>query len=146
MNLKNLLALSATSTLILVASTGLPFSGNAAIAQANESSVEAIPNARVRYLDKLNLTDAQKTKLKEIRESSREKMKAILTPEQQEKLRTARAQKKKPTDLNLTEDQKTKLKALRASTKTEIMAVLTPEQKQKLQELREAKKAEHNKQ
>ncbi len=142
MNFKNLIILSGTSAFLLATSTVLPFFHNAAQAKPSDSAAEP---ARIRNLDQLNLTDAQKTKLKGIRESSSKEMTAILTPEQKEKLQTAMSQKKKP-DLNLTEEQKTKIKALRDKTRDEMMAVLTPEQQKKLQELRQARKESRNKQ
>ena len=76
--------------------------------------------------------------MKQIRESSRQQMDAIFTPEQKEQLRTARQQRQKP-NLNLSEAQKAQLKAIRENTKSQMDAILTAEQKQKLQEMRSSR-------
>jgi Spy/CpxP family protein refolding chaperone len=99
-------------------------------------------------------TEAKQAKLKEIRKSTEEQIRAVLTPEQQQKLRETNG--KPPVQaprapelgsrimekLTLTEDQKAKIMVLREATKTQIEAVqkddsLTPEAKQaRLKEIR----------
>ncbi|HEY9692638.1 MAG TPA: hypothetical protein V6D15_10550 [Oculatellaceae cyanobacterium] len=86
--------------------------------------------------EQLGLSAEQKTKIQQIKQSTRQQMSNIFTAEQKQQMQTARQQKQRP-NLNLTEDQKTRLKALRQSSKTQIEAVLTDAQKQKLQELKQ---------
>jgi len=132
MNFKTLLLLSGTSLLLLSTSAVFPSFNTTALAETKYYSTKF---AQSKEYEQLNLTNAQKAKIKEIRESSRQQMKAIFTPEQQEQLRTAKKEHKRP-NLNLTEEQQTQLRAIRKSTRSQIQAVLTPEQQQKLHQLR----------
>ncbi|OCR00804.1 hypothetical protein BCD67_24035 [Oscillatoriales cyanobacterium USR001] len=137
---KHFLLLPGVIALVLATATVIPAFTNTAVAvdaQADRTGGEKAKSNR------LNLTDAQKAQIKQIRESSRQQMDAILTPEQKEQLRTARQQKQKP-NLNLSEDQKAKLKALRENSKAQIDAILTPEQKQKRQEMRSSWREKHH--
>ena len=139
MMIKRLLVLSALP--LMIGGVGFAVPGNA---QSNQSAVVAQnapqPNGqregRGRKFEQLNLTDAQKAQIQQIKQSTRQQMDAILTPQQKEQLRVAREQKQRP-NLNLTEDQKAKMKAIRESSKSQMDAVFTPEQKQKLEELRQ---------
>ncbi len=85
--------------------------------------------------EQLNLTDAQKEQMKQIREAARQQMDAVLTPAQREQMRVAREQRQKP-NLNLSEEQKAQMRAIRENSKNQMEAILTPEQKQKLQEMK----------
>ncbi len=101
----------------------------------------------------LNLTEAQKAQLKQIREATRSQLEAILTPEQKAQLETAKQQRQqsqpgqqgqrgqKPRGmwaaLNLTADQKTRIKAIRQDAKQKMDAVLTAEQRQQLEQRRQ---------
>jgi len=122
--------------LMLVASPIIPAFTNPAVAQPTHQGEGRGPFAQ------LNLTNDQKTKIKEIRESAKQQIDAVFTAEQKDQLRTAREQHQRP-NLNLTEDQKAKLQAIRQDTDSKIEAVLTPEQKQKLQELRQQHQQNH---
>ncbi|MBD2185032.1 Spy/CpxP family protein refolding chaperone [Planktothrix sp. FACHB-1355] len=82
------------------------------------------------------LTDAQKDQLRQIHESTRQQMDAILTAEQREQMRTAREQRQRPS-INLTEDQKTRMRTIREDAKKRMEAVLTPEQRQQLEQMRQ---------
>lgn len=82
------------------------------------------------------LTDAQKDQLRQIHESTRQQMDAILTSEQREQMRAAREQRQRP-NINLTEDQKTRMRTIREDAKKRMEAVLTPEQRQQLEQMRQ---------
>ncbi len=106
---------------------------------------QAAPGARPNRADKmrggrawqeLNLTDAQKAQMKQVRESAKQRMDTILTSEQKAQLQAARQQRQRP-NLNLTEAQKAQMKAVREDTQRQIEAILTPEQRQKLQEIKQ---------
>jgi Spy/CpxP family protein refolding chaperone len=137
MMIKRLLLLSALP--LMIGGVGFTAPSNA---QANESAVVAQnapqPNGqregRGKKYEQLNLTDAQKAQIQQIKQSTRQQMDAVFTPEQKEQLRVAREQKQRP-NLTLTDAQKAQLKAIRESSKTQMDAVFTPEQKQKLSEL-----------
>ena len=73
----------------------------------------------------LNLTDAQKARLKPIMEAQKEQMKALRAD-------TTMSHK----------DKKAKMKALRASTQSQANAILTPDQQKKLAQIRANRKAE----
>lgn len=85
--------------------------------------------------EQLNLTDAQRAQIQQIREAARQQMDEVLTPAQREQMRIAREQRQKP-NLNLSEEQKAKMRAIRENSRIQMEAVLTSEQKQKLQEMR----------
>ena len=106
----------------------------------------------------LNLTEAQKAQLKQIRESTRSQMDAILTSEQKAQLDAAKQQRQqrqpgegqsgqqgqsgqKPRGkwaaLNLTADQKARIQAVRQDAKQKMDAVLTAEQRQQLEQRRQ---------
>ncbi len=98
----------------------------------------------------LNLTDAQKAQLKQIRESTRSQIDAILTSEQKAQLAAAKQQRQqgqKPQKnwaaLNLTAEQKTQMRAIRADAKQKMNAVLTAEQRQQLQQQRQQMRQKH---
>jgi len=77
---------------------------------------------------KLNLTDEQRRKFREIGQHSRQQAMSIRS------------------DSSLTDDQKReKLQALRKQSHQEMFGVLTPEQKEQLKQLREQMQKEHSK-
>jgi periplasmic protein CpxP/Spy len=87
-------------------------------------------------MEKLNLTEAQKTQMQQIRAEQRTKMDAILTDAQKAEWQQAKQERRRP-NLNLTEAQKTQMKAIRQETKARMDALLTAEQKQQLQQMRQ---------
>jgi protein CpxP len=87
-----------------------------------------------RWETRLNLTDAQKTQIKQIHESARTQINGILTPDQQTKIQQAKQQHTRP-QLNLTDDQKAKIRAIKQNSQSQIKALLTPAQQQQLQQL-----------
>jgi periplasmic protein CpxP/Spy len=96
----------------------------------------------------LNLTEAQKNQMKALREAGRVEMERIFTPDQQAKLKAAKAggkgdRKALMTSLNLTEAQKTAIKALKQRQRLSMEAILTPEQKTKLEQKRSEMKARY---
>src|SRR5690349_21744907 len=95
---------------ILAASPIISSFTNAALA------APAPKEGREMKFDQLNLTDARKAQLEQIRESTRQQMDAVFTPEQKEQLRTAGEQRQRP-NLNLAEDQKAQLRAIRQNAK-----------------------------
>ncbi len=102
--------------------------------------------------ERLGLTDAQKTQIKDIRSNSRTQMEAILTSEQKQQLeaakqarqgqpRQARGQGERPNkgwaSLNLTPEQKTQMRQIRESEKNQIQAILTPQQQQQFKQFQD---------
>ncbi|RAM50342.1 MAG: P pilus assembly/Cpx signaling pathway, periplasmic inhibitor/zinc-resistance associated protein [Hapalosiphonaceae cyanobacterium JJU2] len=95
-------------------------------------------------LQNLGLTETQKAQIAEIRQNTKAKMDAILTPQQREQLANAKKDRQAnrqdrrnlKASLNLTEDQKAQMRQIMESQKSQINAVLTPEQRQRLQEMR----------
>jgi Spy/CpxP family protein refolding chaperone len=92
-----------------------------------------------RGMEQLNLTADQQAKMKQIHDSERQQMDAILTDAQKAQMQTARQQHQKP-NLNLTDDQKAQIKTIRQAAQSQMEAILTPDQKQKLQELRQQRR------
>lgn len=103
----------------------------------------------------LNLSDAQKQQLRQIEQDTRTQMQAVLTSEQQEKLKTLIQQNRQGnrqkhqdvwSQLNLSDAQKTKIQEIRQAQKTQMDAVFTPEQKQQMQQMRQQWQQRHQQQ
>jgi len=97
---------------------------------------------RLRAIEQLNLTDAQKQQARSIREANRERTKV-----QRQEMRQLNQRWRQGT---LTADNLEKAKALRVqlaesrrAEREQMMNLLTTEQKTKLQELRQARRANH---
>jgi Spy/CpxP family protein refolding chaperone len=90
---------------------------------------------------KLNLTSAQKEQMLALRESTRQKIQAVLTPEQRRQYESAtlagipRRQVMK--SLNLTEAQKQEMRAIREQSRQQRLSILTPEQRAQLEQFRQ---------
>ncbi len=115
------------------------------VAQVNTNPIVEIAQAKEKDYEekweKLGLTDAQKTQLRSIKDSAKQEIQQILTPEQRQQYENAiqSGQNKRQAfaSLNLTEQQKTQIKEIKDAKKAEIEAVLTPEQKQQLQQMKD---------
>ncbi len=129
-------------------------------AQANHSGHPLLAQAQRQEHQgkwaKLNLTDAQKEQMRQIKKETRDQMQAILTQEQQEKLKSLmqnrrgqsrqgqnqqgqnrQARRNVMAELNLTDDQKAKIKQIMEQQKARMQQVLTPEQQQQLEQMRQ---------
>ena len=90
-----------------------------------------------------------------LRQNTRQKISAILTPEQKAQFDQAKGQNKNEqgkrrgdrnmASLNLTEDQKAQIKTIREASKQEVQAILTPTQLQELQKMREQRENRQDK-
>ncbi|NMG10889.1 hypothetical protein DP117_30065 [Brasilonema sp. UFV-L1] len=135
------------------------------------SSVQALPTTQNQILQaqnfpqggnqfpNLNLSDDQKQRLEEINEETKEKIDAVLTSEQRQKLEKKKAQMrnsrggmqggsgvpmrppgegKNPfAELNLSSDQKEKIQEIAQSSQEKIKSVFTDEQRQQLEQFRQ---------
>jgi Spy/CpxP family protein refolding chaperone len=118
--------------------------------QLRELRLSARDQAAIIRNDQSLSGDQKMAKLKALRASTREQMKAVLTPAQQTAFAERRAahQAKVAAKLGLTPEQKSKLKDLFASNRQQRQAILTNaslsnEQKQaQLSEIRQANKAQ----
>jgi protein CpxP len=121
--------LSLIAGVIALSLTVTPFAANA----QNTTSLSTIIAQEIEQgvFKKLNLTDAQKTKIKQILENTQAEINKMLTPKQQQQLNTAiqnregRGRWSMFASLNLNEQQKTQLWQIWQSTKTRIEGVLT---------------------
>lgn len=118
-----------------------------------------------RMAQKLNLSDSQKTQLKELRKATKAKIKAVLTPEQQAKLEAAKAERKQQwqeyrknggtrpqgrrkgkrmlfKQLNITEEQRAEMKRIRQEAKAARDNILTADQKAQLEQLKQQRRAQ----
>lgn len=127
-----------------------PFTVNA---QTNPSVQPLLAQAQQRQGKKarLNLTDAQKQQMRQIKEDTRTKMQAILTPEQQQRLEALKQERQGQNaqgqnrqgrrnwmaELNLSEEQKGQIQELMQQQKARMDAVLTAEQRQEMQQMRQ---------
>ncbi len=106
-------------------------------------SAAAAPNRVERQarggMQKLNLSDDQKAKIKQIRETARQRMQAVLTEDQKTQMQQARQQRQRP-KLNLSDDQKAQLKAIRQDTENQIRGVLNADQQKQWDQMRQQAK------
>jgi len=109
----------------------------------NTAQTQSQPNPQKKRGDRLaslNLSEQQKSQLKQIKEQSRSQFEAILTPSQLSKLQAAKGTKvnrrEVMSSLGLSEAQKSKMKDLRKSSMEQMKAVLTPEQQQQMRSMR----------
>jgi periplasmic protein CpxP/Spy len=81
-------------------------------------------------MDKLNLTPEQKTKVEQLRASTRSQIDAVLTPAQRQQREQIKGQRQanKGGNTNLTADQKAKLTAIREANQAQFKTILTPAQ------------------
>lgn len=144
MKLKSLSLLAGAIALTV---TAMPFAVQAQMTPSSSLQMAQMMGGRRRGMkgawERLNLTDAQKAQMQTIRSNTRDKIAAVLTPEQKAKVEDAKQggleqmKKKVWADLNLTEQQKTQIRQIRESSKEQMLQVLTPEQRQQLEEMRE---------
>ncbi len=110
------------------------------IPQVKPIQVAQIPTEVPPRLQKLNLTDNQKSQIIEVVQQGRQEIQDILTPKQQQKFKRAiangREKRQALRSLNLSNDQKREVKAVIQSQRSEIESILTDEQKEDLQELK----------
>ena len=107
------------------------------IAQTAQQSNGSNLQGRKDVWKSLGLTETQKKQIKQIKANSRQRIDAVLTPEQKAQWKAAKSQTtRQKSNQNLSEDQKAKIKAIRGQSKSQIDAILTPEQRKKSQELR----------
>jgi Spy/CpxP family protein refolding chaperone len=97
-----------------------------------------IADVRMGQTEQLSLTPEQKTKMAQLRQSTRTQIEQILTPEQRQKFQQIETQRQvrhqAGEKMNLTPDQKLKLKALRQANRQQFQAILTPAQQAQLKE------------
>ncbi|MBH8555113.1 P pilus assembly/Cpx signaling pathway, periplasmic inhibitor/zinc-resistance associated protein [Nostocaceae cyanobacterium CENA357] len=143
MKLKSLSLIAGAIALTL---TAIPFTVKAQTGSSSPLIVAQTPKKERGFWQSLELTDTQKAQMQSIRNDTRAKMEAILTPEQKAKLAAAKAQRQAGQgqrsrkgwgELNLTEAQKTQMRQIKESSKQQMQAILTPEQQAKLKELQE---------
>jgi hypothetical protein len=79
-----------------------------------------------------NLSPGQQAQIKQIKQSSRAQIDAILTPEQRLQVEAARSRGEKPkqfmSTLNLTDTQKAQIQSIRQQSRQQIQAIVQPGQ------------------
>lgn len=135
MNIKTLLLVPGAIALSLACLSALPVT-----AQVNSAPT---PNME-RGWNRLNLSDAQKASMKQIREETKAQIDQVLNPTQRTQLQSLKQQGGKKSGgwkaLNLSEQQKTEIKAIKERSKQRMQAVLTDAQRSQLQQQRQGMK------
>lgn len=97
----------------------------------------------------LNLTDAQKEQMRQVRESTRTRIEGVLTQAQRDQLNAAKGQQGQGqrgqrgqrrqvwSSLNLTSEQQAQIRQIRQESKQQMEAILTPEQRQQMEQMRQ---------
>jgi len=130
MNIKTLLLVPSAIALSLSCLSVLPVTAQTTTAPANRME---------RGWSQLNLSDAQKTQIKQIREQAKADMQKQLSPAQLSQLQAAKQSGNKRAGmkaLNLSEQQKQAMKQIKDRERQQIQAILTPEQRQQLEQQR----------
>jgi len=105
---------------------------------ATNSSAPTATQVSERMSD-LNLTDAQKAQMKQIREQTSAKIVGLLSSDQQKQFKAANqggheSPMKELRSLNLSADQKQKVREILSTQRQQIQAILTPEQQAKMKQ------------
>ncbi|MEB3180449.1 MAG: P pilus assembly/Cpx signaling pathway, periplasmic inhibitor/zinc-resistance associated protein [Nostocaceae cyanobacterium] len=125
---------------ILAAVITVGLSATPMLVQAQDTTTPpARGEFKERMAERLNLTQAQKDQLKQIRENTRSQIDTVLTEEQRQKLQAAKQAGGRRrgvwASLNLTQEQKDQIKAIRQSAKEQMKNVLTAEQQAQLEQM-----------
>lgn len=101
---------------------------------------QSAPAEMQRGMSKLNLTDAQKTQMKQLRDETQAQIEQILTPEQKAQMQSLKQSGRKMRGemkaLNLSETQKQQMRQIKENAKQKMQAILTPEQREMMQQQR----------
>jgi Spy/CpxP family protein refolding chaperone len=138
-NIKKVLALACVT--VAVGAVAIP---SLVSAQNNNPNRTEKMQKRQDAFKQLNLTEAQKTQMKAIRESAKTRRQSVLTAEQRaimEQARQSGDRKGVKKSLNLTDAQKQQMKAIGEDTKAQIKNVLTPAQQQQLEQMKQQRQA-----
>jgi Spy/CpxP family protein refolding chaperone len=139
-NIKSLLAIACVT--VAVGVVAIP---NIVAAQnTTQNSTEKRKPRQGEGWKQLNLTEAQKTQMKAIRESAKTRSQSVLTAEQRaivEQARQSGDRKGVRKSLNLTEAQKQQMKAIAEDTKAQMKNVLTPAQQQQLEQMKQQRQS-----
>jgi len=133
-------------SLLLPGAIALLLSATPVLVAHAQSTPTAPTGQRMQKQNRLNLTDAQKAKLKTIRENTRQQIEGVLTSEQRAKLQAERGQQGMKRgqgwkSLNLSDDQKARIKAIRQASRTQMDSVLTLEQRSQIQQYKSQRRA-----
>ncbi|MEX0270890.1 Spy/CpxP family protein refolding chaperone [Leptolyngbyaceae cyanobacterium UHCC 1019] len=128
MNIKSILLLSGVLALTLTAVPFMP-----AFAQNQTTPNQSAPAKR--GMNRLNLTDAQKTQMQQIKQATKSEIAAYL---QSQGITVPQGQNPREAmrSLNLSEAQKAQIKAIREKGKQQVQGLLTTEQKAMMQQRR----------
>ena len=139
-NIKKLLAIACVT--VAVGAVAIP---NLVAAQnTTQNSTEKRKPRQGEGWKQLNLTEAQKSQMKSIRESAKARSQAVLTAEQRaimEQARQSGDRKGVRKSLNLTDAQKQQMKAIAEDTKTQMKNVLTPAQQQQVEQMKQQRQS-----
>jgi Spy/CpxP family protein refolding chaperone len=136
MTMKRSLLLSSFLVLTLVGLSTLPTFAQPEPGFGNPPSDRPGPGFKGRRQlgQKLNLTDAQKAQLQEIRQTTHSRVEAVLTADQKAQLETAKQQGTKLREafqsLNLSDDQRQQIQTIREEGRQQMESVLTSEQRE----------------
>lgn len=137
---------------LVLGAVAAPFAVNA---QANPSVKLLMAQAQRQGKEgkwaKLNLTDAQKEQMRQIKQETRAQIQEVLTPEQRAQMETMKQNRQGQNGqgqarqgrrggmmaaLNLTAEQEASIKQIMQSQKARMEQVLTPEQRQQMEQMR----------
>lgn len=109
------------------------------VAAQTESS--PTPVQMQRGMNKLNLTDAQKAQMKQLRQETQAEIEQILTTEQRAKMQSLKQSGGKMRgamkELNLSAEQKQQIRQIREKSQQKLQAILTDEQRALMQQKRQ---------
>lgn len=102
------------------------------------------PPKMERVFSQLNLTDAQKSQLEQIRDRTREQIGNILTPAQREVVQSALSNGQTPREAmrsaNLSSEQREQIRSIHRASRDQMKNVLTEQQRQQLEQMRQSRR------
>lgn len=102
------------------------------------------PPKMERIFSELNLTEAQKSRLEQIREETRAQIRNILTAEQRAAVESAISEGERPREAmraaNLSQEQREQVRSIHRAARDKMKNVLTAEQRQQLEQMRQSRR------
>jgi periplasmic protein CpxP/Spy len=125
--------------------SALPIAAQAAPASPGLPTVQAKAGQTAGPMSGIQLTDVQRTQMKQIRQRSAQQINDVLRPDQKDKYKAARkqgmAQRQALQSLGLDANQTAQIKKIMQTARQDLQKVLTPEQREQLRQNRRSQQS-----
>lgn len=131
-------------SILLAGTIALSFTVMPSIAQDRFERSQLGQAQTQRKFEGVELTETQRTQLREIHRNTRSQIESVLTSEQRRQLEASREEGNKRqgafAEMNLSSEQKSQIRSIMRSAKNRTDDILTPAQRQEVQRNREQKR------